>query len=248
MKKFLNFLLDLLFPKLCLSCSQEGFYVCPECLKKVPIQKNLYCYICGKRTPHGKICLNCKSKTGSKLTGILIASDWNNLLVRQMIYEYKYRFIKDLSLPLAQLLIIFLNQSGFFSQNLPLNIDSYVFIPVPLHPRRLAWRGFNQAEFLAKHLNEYLKISLINNLIIRPRHTPPQMDIADKLERIKNVSSAFKLNPDFENKPLTCSQVRNKVVILVDDICTTGSTLEECAKVLKPLKPKEIWGLVLARG
>lgn len=246
--KITDFILDLLFPKFCLGCQREGFYVCHQCLAKIEINKFSNCFICGKRTPNNQVCSSCQRKT--KLTGLLIASSWENLLLRQIIYEYKYRFIKDLSIPLSQLLVIFLNHSGFFTQHLPLDIDSYILIPIPLHRRRLIWRGFNQTELLAKQLNKYLKISMLNNLIIRSRHTSPQMDINNKLERVKNISNAFKLNPDFKNKPFACEreQVKGKIIILIDDVCTTGSTLEECAKVLKPLKPKEIWGLVLARG
>lgn len=247
--KIREFILDLLFPKFCLGCQKEGFYICPQCLAKIEINKFSNCFICGKRTPDNQVCSTCQRKT--KLTGLLIASSWENLLLRQIIYEYKYRFIKDLSIPLSELLVIFLNHSGFFTQHLPLDVDFYILIPVPLHKRRLIWRGFNQAELLAKQLNKYLKIPLVNNLIIRSRHTPPQMDINDKSERIKNISDAFQLNPEFNrhnNQPLTCPQVRGKIIILIDDVCTTGSTLEECAKILKPLKPKEIWGLVIARG
>ena len=240
----INWFLDTLFPKYCLSCSKEGFYVCPDCFVKIPIQKSFFCYICARRSPDGKTCKDCKSKTGSILAGLLIASDWNNLFVRQIIYECKYRFIKDLSSPLADLLIIFLNQSGFFIQRPNINIESYILVPVPLHKRRLSWRGFNQAELIANRLGHYLKFPVLNNALIRNRHTPPQMDIKDKQERIKNVSSAFALNNEIDD----AEKLKGKIVILIDDVCTTGSTLEECAKVLKLLRPKEIWGLVVARG
>ena len=254
MNKLINWVLDLLFPKFCLGCQKEGFYICSDCLAKIEINKFSNCFICGKRTADNQVCSTCQRKT--KLTGLLIASSWENLLLRQIIYEYKYRFIKDLSIPLSELLVIFLNHSGFFTQHLPLDIDSYILIPIPLHKRRLIWRGFNQAELLAKQLNKYLKIPLVNNLIIRSRHTLPQMDISDKSKRIKNIANAFQLNPEWspgfsqrqESHPKGWSPVRGKIIILIDDVCTTGSTLEECAKILKPLKPKEIWGLVLARG
>jgi len=253
-EKLKIFVLDLLFPKFCLGCQKEGFYVCPDCFKKIEINKFSNCFICGKHTPNNRVCSTCQRKT--KLTGLLIASFWENLLLRQIIYEYKYRFIKDLSIPLSELLVIFLNHSGFFTQHLPLNIDSYILIPVPLHKKRLIWRGFNQAELLANQLNKYLKIPVINNLIIRSRHTLPQMDIKSQKERRKNIRDAFEIaNVGIADESLRykrelsfANPIKNKIIILVDDVCTTGSTLEECAKVLKPLKPKEIWGLVLARG
>jgi len=243
----LSTIFDIIFPKFCLSCNREGFYVCPACFAKIPLKKGVCCYICGKRSPNGKTCIACKTKTSSKLTGLLIASDWNNMLVRQMIYEFKYRFIKELSNPLAEILIKFLEINKFFNSlnHKPINLQTnnkFILIPVPLHKRRLSWRGFNQSELLALKLNKYFKIPIINNLLFRAKNTSPQMEIKDQMQRIKNVSGAFKIKSQNEN-PL-----RNKSVILVDDICTTAATFENCAAALKPLKPKEIWGLALARG
>lgn len=234
----LNTIFDIIFPKFCLSCNREGFYVCPACFAKIPLKKGVRCYICGKRSPNGKTCTPCKTKAGSKLTGLLIASDWNNMLVRQMIYEFKYRFIKELSSPLTEILIKFLET------NKPINLstDKLILIPVPLHKRRLSWRGFNQSELLAQQINNYLKIPIIDNLLFRTKNTSPQMEITDQIQRIKNVSGAFKIKSQDEN-PL-----RNKSIILVDDICTTAATFENCARALGPLKPKEIWGLAIARG
>ncbi|MFH0852128.1 MAG: double zinc ribbon domain-containing protein [bacterium] len=245
-KKAADFSLDILFPKNCLSCHREGFYVCPECFAKIPVQKSFYCYICGRRSPEGKTCHSCKLKTGSALSGLLVASNWNNLLIRQMIYECKYRFIKDLGALLGDLLILFLNQSGFFRQYAFSNPEFFLLVPVPLHRRRSVWRGFNQTELIAVQLNKHLKIPAAKHLLKRTRHTPPQMDIADKLARIQNVKNAFQLDPDLKTSEIT--DIKNKIVILIDDVCTTGSTLEQCAQALKPLKPKEIWGLVVARG
>ncbi len=239
-------ILDVLFPKFCLSCGQEGAFICPACSIKIPVQRNYYCYICGKRSPDGKTCRSCKTKTGSFLTGLLIASDWDNLLIRQMVYEYKYRFVKELAEPLEEVLKKFLEINQLISsqanQLTNWQANKLILIPVPLHKRRLAWRGFNQSEIIAKHLAQNFNIPLANNLISRSRHTPPQMDIGDFSERVKNISGAFKLNTIFKN------DIKNKIVVLIDDVCTTGSTLEQCARVLKPLKPKEIWGLVVARG
>ncbi|MBI4709456.1 MAG: ComF family protein [Candidatus Portnoybacteria bacterium] len=174
-----------------------------------------------------------------------------------MIYECKYRFIKDLTKPLGEILKIFLETNkltnpvlsevkGWQTERLTnWETDKLILIPVPLHKKRLLWRGFNQAGLIALKINEDFKIPVLNNLIFRSRHTPPQMEIKNNLEREKNIFSAFRLNSNFDLKN---NPIKNNVVILIDDICTTGSTLNECAKILKPLKPKEIWGLVIARG
>lgn len=249
--QFFEYLLDIILPKKCVSCSRECYYVCPECFAKIPTQTDFHCFVCGQRSPGGKICPECHKKTGINLTGLLVASDWQNLLVRQLIYECKYRFVKELAQPLALILAKFLTINGIIPwpatpthKLTNFQTNKLTLIPIPLHRRRENWRGFNQAKIICDHLTKYLDIATLDNLILRGRHTPPQMDIKDKIEREKNVVSAFKLNPDFANKNL----IENKIIFLIDDVCTTGSTLKECAAVLKELKPKEIWGLVIARG
>jgi len=230
--------LDIIFPKYCLGCGQEGSYLCFKCSLAIPLQKSITCFFCDHRSPTGYVCRKCRRKHHPALAGLLVASHWNNLLLRQIIYEYKYRFIKELSEPLSKIMINFLENIKLTNWQ----TDQLILVPVPLHPRRILWRGFNQAEILAKEIGRHFNLPSIADTLIRQRHTLPQMDIHDQIKRSKNVAAAFALS---EKKSVS---LKNKVVILVDDICTTGSTLEECAKALKPLKPKEIWGLVIARG
>lgn len=237
---FLDSVFNILFPKICLSCRSEGIYICPKCFEKIPISKNFICYVCGKRSPFGKICPSCKTKTGSYLTGLLVASHWKNMLVRQMIYEFKYRFIKDLAFPLAKIVEAFFDNSKFSFNN-----SNSIIIPVPLHKKRFVWRGFNQSELIAEYLSDFLKILLYNDLLVRAKNTKPQADIKNESERLKNISNAFEINQKFIKD---LGILRNKVVFLLDDICTTGATLNDCARILRQFKPKEIWGLVVARG
>jgi len=232
--KISNFILDLLFPKTCINCGKEGFYICQKCFEKIELNNLSVCYICNRHTLDNYVCQECKSKT--KLTGMLIASHWENELLRQLIYEYKYRFIKEISRPLSQILI---NHIKMHNKRL-LNIDNLFVSFVPLHKKRIHWRGFNQAELLAKELCSCLSVPF-GNLLVKQKNTFPQAEIKKQKDRQKNIEQAFFL---IHNPPA----LEGKNVLLIDDICTTGATLEECAKTLKPLKPKEIWGLVLARG
>lgn len=245
--KLANFVLDLLFPKVCFSCGRENSYICPACLEKIEINNHSRCFVCGKRSPGNRTCQECGRKTN--LTGVFIASSWDNQTLRQLIYEYKYRFVKDLAKPLSQIIIRYLETNKLTS--CPTN--ELVFVPVPLHRQRLQWRGFNQAELLIKEVADYFEAPLAQ-LLERTRDTQPQVEIKKRQERKNNIKEAFLLAKNvaslrtkglvFDNLPL----LKEKIVIIVDDISTTGSTLEECAATLKPLKPKEIWGLVLARG
>ncbi len=247
LQQTIGFILDLLFPKTCLGCGQENSYICPVCLEKIEINSHPRCFICGRRSPDSRTCQECRRKTN--LTGVLTASSWDNQILRQLIYEYKYRFIKDLAKPLSQIIIRYLETSKLID----CQTNELIFVPVPLHRQRLQWRGFNQAELLAKEVANHFEAP-ITQLLERSRNTQPQAEIKKRKERKDNVKEAFRLikafaplqagNAIINNFPL----LKEKTVIIVDDITTTGSTLEECAMALKPLRPKEIWGLVLARG
>lgn len=236
--------LDIIFPKNCLGCGQENFYICGDCFTKIPVQKTTKCFVCERRSPAGHTCQKCRKKNSSALNGLLVASDWNNLLLRQSIYAYKYNFIKELAQPLAQIMISSLKAINFKNlKNTKRAAGELILIPVPLHKRRLLWRDFNQAELLTRKIGEYFQIPIGDKILKRSRNTLPQADIKEKSRRQKNIKGAFGL-ADKINRRL----VHQKTIILVDDISTTASTLQECAKALKPLEPKEIWGLVLARG
>jgi len=241
-KKIFSFCLDLIFPKQCLNCQKEGTYLCKNCLKEIEIKKQLNCYICNDRSPSGKICQKCKTKFHPALTGLLVVSEWNNPLLKQIIYSYKYNFITDLAQSLGLLIKSFLN-----FHNTTIKLDDTIILSIPLHKRRQAWRGFNQAWLLTKEINQYFNIPIYSGILEKYRSTLPQADIDNKNERIKNVADVFKIKNSI-NMELLKKEFKDKIIILVDDICTTGSTLQNCAKVLKPLKPKEIWGLVIARG
>ena len=120
--------------------------------------------------------------------------------------------------------------------------DNLLFTSVPLHPKRLNWRGFNQSELLAKEISNYFHIPNNNQILNRRYNTLPQVKMPDRFERQKNIKDAFEIN--LENQSL----IKSNVIFLIDDITTTGSTLEECAEKLKPFKPKQIWGMVLTKG
>ena len=229
-------ILDLLFPINCLGCGQEGQFICPSCFKKIPLNR--------------KRPLKFSS---SALTGLEIASDYNYALVKQAIHRYKYDFIKGLAEPLGQLMVKAIKELSF---------KNALLIPVPLHPKRLRWRGFNQAELLSLEISRNLNIPMANDILIRTKHNLPQVNIKSSQKRKENIKHAFQLNPQLGTVPLTVRgtvpnppslsdtvlDLRHKTIILVDDVCTTGATLEECAQVLKPLQPKQIWGLVIAQG
>jgi ComF family protein len=114
-----------------------------------------------------------------------------------------------------------------------------VILPVPLHPKRLRWRGFNQSVLLARQISRVYQVPLDCFTLYRTKDTPPQTQLPEE-DRRKNMREAFALNPQ---RP-----VEGKCVLLVDDVYTSGATVNECSRVLKQGGAEEIYVLTLARA
>jgi ComF family protein len=119
------------------------------------------------------------------------------------------------------------------------NFSDFILIPIPLEKKKLKWRGFNQSEEIGKKLAENLKIPIFSNVLFKIKETRPQVELSEK-ERRENIRGCFLV----KNKDL----IKNKKILLLDDVFTTGSTMEEAAKTLKEAGAKEIVGIVLARA
>lgn len=234
LKNLQTFLLDTLFPIDCLSCGRGGVWLCDDCLRKIEPLSVQVCPKCEDAiTDSGRVCRNCRFS--SALDGLLVAAKYKDGGLGKSVHLYKYRFIEDLHIPLGEIL----TQAVLRSQ---LPIPDMV-IPIPLHPRRLRWRGFNQSQLLAGYVSRNLapgfEIPLGTDILRRKRYTPPQMKIKKYAERLDNLRNAF--------VAVETGNVKNKTVLLVDDIATTGATLFECAEVLKRNGTKKVFGAVLAR-
>lgn len=226
--------LDILFPIQCLGCRKKDTWFCNDCLRKIPFTNEHVCGFCEKvTTPFGQTCLACKKH--SPLDALLPATSYQQTHVSKAVHLFKYRFIEKLDQFLGILLV---NQIRETELPLP-----DLIIPVPLHKHRLRWRGFNQSALLAKYVSENLLteniLAMEKDVLLRQRWTSPQMEIKDHKERQKNISGAFMVT----NK----EKIQDKTILLIDDITTTGSTLFECAKVLKAAGAKYVWAAVVAR-
>ncbi len=229
---------DILFPKTCIGCGREGTFLCDACLLAVPIRHEHGCPFCRHRTPLGMTCLSCSDRHA--LDGIFSATPYRgNSIVEDAIHVMKYEFVAELCDPLGR----FLSEAVSRSE-LPL---PEIIIPVPLHPWRLRFRGFNQsariAASLAAHLAPYLDVPVREDILIRNRFTLPQARSHDTRERQENLREAFSVSEIRDSK----TRLKNATVWLVDDVATTGATLEECAKALKKTGAKKVFGIVVAR-
>lgn len=231
-------ILDIIFPRSCLRCGKGNDFVCRECFKTLQQLSFQMCPICEKAiTIAGERCDLCKKTSIYNIDKLIVAGNYDDVFLSKLIHSYKYKFIRELSAPLGDFLLSSLKKWSF-------PIPDYI-VPVPLHTRRLKWRGFNQANLLALHLSENiipgLIVPTVQTALIRARNTIPQMKIKKYSGRINNVNEAFCFNSDLVEN-LTAANV-----LLVDDVCTTGSTIFECARILKNAKPRSITAAVLAR-
>ena len=233
-----KYLLDILYPVYCLGCSRSGIWLCSDCLAKIKIENFFRCPICNYKSLRGQPHPGCAQY--SQLDGLLIATGFQDTFVQKIIHRFKYNFIQDLAQPLSELLFQKIILSDYlFYPHLTQGYFDY-FVPVPLHKRRQLWRGFNQAEELALSLIKQIRVDYLP-CIKRTRYTSTQTN-KKRNAREKNLQGAFVVLPDF------IPQIKNKKVLLIDDVYTTGSTMQEVAGVLKQAEADEVWGIAIARG
>lgn len=231
-----NWLLDLIFPIRCLECKKFGRYLCGTCFRTIPVKKTFECIGCKRPTPFGATCYFC-AKTSS-IDRLFIVADYKNPLVEKTLKFYKYRFITGLSVPLSQLAKNYLKWLSL-KKEFNLFESNPLLISVPLHRQRLNWRGFNQSELLAKELADTFQMETAN-VLRRIKNKIPQADIKQRDARLANMAGAFEC-PDK-------TKLSGREVLLIDDVCTTGATLNECARVLKESGAGKVTALVIARG
>lgn len=223
--------LDILFPKKCVGCGKVGKYVCSECEVGLWEEEQI-CPICARNSRYGLPHKYCHEPYS--LDGLTCLWAYEGL-AQKIIKKAKYKYFYDV---LGELLV---HGSEFidrpeFNYFLKFLETKPVVVPVPLHPKRLRERGFNQAEMIAKMFSQIWHLEL-NDCLIRVKDTGHQTG-RGRDERLGAVKDAFQLK--------TKGQLP-KAILLVDDVWTTGATMNECCKILKKAGVKKVWGLVLAR-
>ena len=254
-----DFILGLIFPIECLGCGHEGDFLCSQCFKNLRFKDEQACPGCKKVSKFAQTCRACQD--GINLDGLWIAGHYEDNILSNLIKFFKYRFNKNLEPILSLYLCLFLrdlitksrlkisnehlSRGGVWKTlekikkepSILTSLTEAIIIPVPLHKKRLRWRGFNQAELLAKSIANKFNLKIYNSLI-RAKHKKAQAKLDEK-HRIQNIKDCFIWTGDNLNQ---------QNIILVDDVATTCSTLNECARILKNNGAREVWGLVIARG
>ncbi len=237
-----DWLSDIIFPIRCIECGRfnddkfQG-YMCGRCLRLIKFNRLFECIGCKKNVPLGKTCYFCKD--ANSIDQLLIAADYKDSNVSRTLKFIKYRFISELIHPLF---LIVKEYIKWLNTKKHLNIfeESPVIVPIPLYKTRYNWRGFNQSEILAKLVADKFQAEFGPFILKRVKGSTPQAEIENREDRIKNMNNLFRvLNP---------SLISGRTVLLVDDVCTTGATLNEAARVLKANGAGKVVGLVVARG
>lgn len=226
LSQFKNALFDLLFPPRCIGCGSNDGFLCLSCAQSLPKLSPPYCLRCGMPAGGGSVCSQCTKLVA--IDGIRSPFLYRGL-AREAIIQLKYKRIKALAEPLGQLLASYLSSS-------PLPIDTLA--PVPLHPKRVRERGYNQSSLIAKELGRLTDLAVIEGSLVRLRNTAPQVRITGTEQRQLNVRGAFRCED---------RSFQSRRVLVVDDVCTTGATLDACALALKEAGAASVWGLTLAR-
>jgi len=227
-----KFIIDVLFPPICLNCGkylnneENNGFICFDCLNLTVLNTTLFCPICQARlAENAKIChLNSKYLLAA-------AGDYNDPIIQKLLHFLKYKGFTDIVPILSELVL------GYF-KNLRLNFDNFIIIPIPLHSKRERQRGFNQAKLLAEYIGKKLDIETIDGLI-RIKNNPAQVKLKGIENRIKNMFGCFQIK--------NAEQITGKNVILVDDVFTTGATINEAVKILKENGVRKIIALVVAK-
>lgn len=226
-------LLDLIFPQgyKCVICGieTEGISICDKCYEKLPlISGNKVCEICGGKTiGDGDVCLECKNSE-IHYTKCFCVMDYVDEYAK-LVYSYKNSNKKYLRHLFSKLLL-----DKFKSLDIPFDI----ILPMPIHDIRRKERGYNQVELMLDDIKNYYG-RIDSNVLVKSKYTEHQTGL-NKENRMLNLENSFKV--------VDKSKIKNKIVLVIDDIYTTGSTLNECAKTLFKAGAVKVYGLVLARG
>lgn len=217
--------IDTLFPPRCGGCQADGTLWCEVCQASLEYVSPPTCDRCGEPHTVG-LCSKCRAQPLQieSIQSVVIFQD----KIRHAIHRFKYERLSGLADPLGDLLVEGWRAHGLAADWL---------IPVPLHPARQRERGYNQAELLARRLSRQVNVSYSATTLNRTRLTAVQMTL-DAAQRRANVAGAF---------ATADKRMQGARVVVIDDVCTTGATLDACAAALLALGATSVIGLTVAR-
>ncbi len=224
--------INTLFPRLCVGCGIDDDDLCAKCLEGVILVLKQQCVECYKVSAMGKTCVGCRRKTS--LDYCLIGAHYEDGAIKEALHTFKYEGRIGLSRPLTGVLTKNNSVVSDIDDFKSIYSGRLLITAMPLHWKRRWWRGFNQSAILARVLAKKFDVKYVSGLVKRRRATGTQAAL-NRAGRLANLNNAF-----------VSSKVTGKVVILVDDILTTGATMHACAGALKAGGARAVIGLAVA--
>lgn len=219
--------LDCFFPRICVGCGRIGSYICAPCEASLPLLVGPLCPRCGQPQISGILCPACATHSGH-ITAIRSVFRFE-ATVRDAVHELKYRNLRAIAPALAGYIAVYMTKA---------DITADVIVPVPLHQAHYKLRGYNQAALLAHEVGRVRGIPVLPHSLRRRGVGASQARTRNVEERRRNVQHAFECGG---------STFADTSVLLIDDVCTTGATLESCATTLRTAGATEVYALTVAR-
>ncbi|MBI4975278.1 ComF family protein [Candidatus Peregrinibacteria bacterium] len=234
--KLKDLVLNVLFPKICFGCGNGDCYLCEKCFRKFSLVDHQICPVCDRINDGEILCSRNGCRKMFCFDKLIVCLNYEKeSLLSKLIVNFKYNFIEELHFCLGEILITQMNsQFGHYEG------EKTLITFVPLHKKKFKERGFNQSELLAKYAAEKTGLKIFDCLD-RPEFRRDQVSLSQK-ERLINLVDSIKVKKDFEEL------IQYKNIILIDDVATTCSTLNECSKALKKSGANKVYCIVLARG
>lgn len=224
----LNLFLDWLYPKHCVNCNNIGSYLCSKCERQIKYFQFPLCPNCGRQIE--KLGIHPYCAKDMYLDGLIAVGEYRGALgnlIKRLKYSGQFNVVQT--------------AVKLMSQKIPqYKIDNLILVPVPLHAKKLKIRGYNQSKLLASGLAHKFRLRSLD-LLVKTKNTQPQAGL-NREQRLKNLQGVFAL------KKRKIISFKIPAVLLIDDVVTTSTTLNECAKILKNAGIKQVFGLALAHG
>lgn len=222
----IRMIVDTLYPPRCVGCGRRGAWICERCVGRFSRLGPNRCPICCGPSTSADVCSGCR-RDPPAFEALHCVFQFEDPL-RAAIHRLKYDGARHLAEPLALVALRSLSPLPSF----------HAVVPVPLHPNRLAHRGFNQSGLLARSIGQSLGVPVYPDRLRRVKDTPSQITLT-ALDRWRNVQGAFHAD---------LGELVDRSVLLVDDVATTGSTLRAAASALKQAGARRVNAIILARA
>ncbi len=241
-----SLLKDLLSPKICYWCKKKWKFLCDDCYSQCN-NYEWFCYVCKKKSGFFAIHKKClidnklyqwKNFNNAKLymDRCIVLTQYSHPYIKKLITHFKFRWKKDIWVELSQKVSVLVRE---YIRDNNIQESDIIILPVPLHWTRKLMRGFNQSEILAKRVWQLININYIDNILERKIYTKQQSKLSQE-QRLSNLSNVFSIKQKKKH------MIDKKTVILIDDVISSGTTLNEIAKLLKMTWSHQVIGVTLA--